>query len=187
MNYYIDFDNTIFDTVSFHNDLIKIILDNNVSKEYIDGYYHKNGVNPIDLVNHLCNPVITNEVEKLFKRASNYLYKDALEFLSHKSFNNYILYTYGDIDYQNKKIDNCGILEYFDEVIITDDIKTNIKLDYKNGIFIDDNTKVIKDLLDKGVNKIYRIKRENNVHSDEVLDDDRIIEIYSMKDIEVIE
>ena len=183
MNYYIDFDNTIFDTVSFHNDLIKILLDNKIEESYINDYYEKNGINPINLVNSLCNEVITEKVDKLFKKAKNYLYKDAIEFLKNKSFNNYILYTYGDIDYQNKKIDNCGILEYFDEIIITDDIKTNIKLDYKNGIFIDDNTKVIKDLLDKGVNKIYRIKRSNNIHSDEVLNDDRIIEIYSMKDI----
>ena len=183
MNYYIDFDNTIFDTVSFHNDLIKILIDNNIPESYINEYYKKNGVAPLALVNSLCNEVITEKVDKLFKNAKKYLYKDAIDFLKTKSFNNYILYTYGDIDYQNKKIDNCDILEYFDEIIITDDIKTNIKLDYKNGIFVDDNTKVIKDLLDNGVSTIYRIKRSNNTHSDEVLNDSRIIEIYSMKDI----
>ena len=183
MNYYIDFDNTIFDTVSFHNDLIKILLDHKITQDYIDNYYKENGIKPLDLVNHLCNEEITKDVDKLFKKANKYLYEDAIDFLKTKSFNNYILYTYGDIEYQNKKIDNCGILEYFDEIIITDDLKTNIKLDYENGIFIDDNTKVIKELLDKGVNKIYRIKRSNNIHSEEKLNDNRIIEIYSMKDI----
>ena len=183
MNYYIDFDNTIFDTVSFHNDLIKILIDNKIEEKYINDYYKKNGIKPLDLVNSLCNEVITSEVDELFKKAKNYLYKDAIEFLSHKSFNNYILYTYGDLDYQNKKIDNSGILEYFDEVIITDDLKTNLKLDYENGIFIDDNTKVIKELLDNGATKIYRIKRSNNLHSEEILNNKSVIEIHNMKEI----
>ena len=186
MNYYIDFDNTIFDTVSFHNDLIKILLDNNIEESYINDYYKENGVKPLDLVNHLCNEVITVKVDELFKNAKKYLYKDAIEFLKTKSFNNYILYTYGDLDYQNKKIDNSGIKDYFDEIIITDSEKTNLKLDYKNSVFIEDNTKVIKELLDKGATKIYRVKRSNNIHSDEVLNDSRIIEIYSMKDIKEI-
>ena len=186
MNYYIDFDNTIFDTVSFHNDLIKILLDNRIEEKYIKDYYEKNGINPLNLVNHLCNEVITEKVDELFKNAKKYLYKDAIEFLKTKSFNNYILYTYGDLDYQNKKIDNSGIKEYFDEIIITDSEKTNLKLDYKNSVFIEDNTKVIKELLDKGATKIYRVKRSNNIHSDEVLNNPRIIEIYSMKDIKEI-
>ena len=183
MNYYIDFDNTIFDTVSFHHDLLNILLNNGIEEDYIKKYYKDNGVKPLDLVNNLCNEVITSEVDKLFKKAKNYLYKDAIEFLSNKSFNSYILYTYGNLDYQNKKIDNSGILEYFDEVIITDTDKTKLDLDYKNGIFIDDNTKVIKELLKKDVIKIYRVKRENNIHSDEVLNDPRIVEIYSLREI----
>ena len=87
MNYYIDFDNTIFDTVSFHNDLIKILIDNNIPESYINEYYKKNGVAPLALVNSLCNEVITEKVDKLFKNAKKYLYKDAIDFLKTKSFN----------------------------------------------------------------------------------------------------
>ena len=57
-------------------------------------------------------------------------------------------------------------------------IKTYFEQKYKD-------VAIIKDLLDKGVNKIYRIKRSNNIHSEEELNDNRIIEIYSMKDINI--
>ncbi len=183
MNYYIDFDNTIFDTVSFHDDLLKILLKNKIEEKYIKDYYKKNGVKPLALVNSLCNEVITKEVDELFKKAKDYLYKDAIDFLKAKSFNSYILYTYGDLDYQNKKIENSGILKYFDEVIITDEDKTKIDLDYANGIFIDDNPKVIKKLLDKGVMKIYRVLRNNNIHSEEKLNNKCVVEIHNMKEI----
>ena len=183
MNYYIDFDNTIFDTVSFHNDLINILLKNNITREYIDNYYKENGINPLDLINSINNDKINKQVDKLFKKASKYLYKDAIKFLSKKSFNNYILYSYGNIDYQNKKIDNCDIKKYFDEILVTDINKTDLDLDYKNGIFFDDNVDVIKELLDKEVYKIYRVKRKNNIHSEVKLNDKRVIEIYNMKDI----
>lgn len=183
MNYYIDFDNTIFDTVSFHDDLVKILLKNNVSKEYIDNYYKDHGVNPLDLVKSLNNNRINELVEKLFKKAHKYLYKDAIKFLKNKSFNNYILYTYGYLDYQNKKIDNCDIKKYFDEIIITDNNKTELDIDYKNGIFFDDNVDVIKELLKKDVYKIYRVKRNNNVHSETKLSNNKVIDIYNMNEI----
>lgn len=183
MNYYIDFDNTIFDTVSFHHDFLKILLNNGIEEEYIKKFYKDNGLNPINLVNSLNNEKINKEVDNLFKKAKNYLYKDALSFLKNKGNKQYILYSYGYLDYQNKKIENANIKDYFDEVIITDTDKTKLDLDYQNGIFIDDNTKVIKELLKKNVNKVYRVKRSNNIHSEEILNDSRIIEIYNMKEI----
>lgn len=183
MNYYIDFDNTLFDTVSFHRDLLKILLNNGIEESYIKKFYKDNGLNPINLVNSLNNDKINKEVDKLFKNAKNYLYKDALSFLNNKGNKQYILYSYGYLDYQNKKIDNSNIKDYFDEVIITDKDKTKLDLDYQNGIFIDDNTKVIKELLKKDVVKVYRVKRDNNLHSEEKLNNKNVIEIFNMKEI----
>ena len=183
MNYYIDFDNTIFNTTSFHNDLKAILNKNNITEDYINNYYKENGINPIKLVDSIDDDMITYVINEFYKNAKYYVYPDAINFLKNKGNNNYILYTYGNLDYQNKKIDNANIKDYFDEVIITDIDKTKLNIDYNNSIFIEDNPKIIKELLKQGVNKIYRIKRSNNTHSEEVLKDDRIIEIYSMDEI----
>ena len=130
---FIDFDNTIFDTVSFHHDFLKILLSNGIEEDYIKKFYKDNGLNPVNLVNNLNNEKINKEVDALFKKAKNYLYKDAISFLKNKGNRQYILYSYGYLDYQNKKIDNALIKDYFDEVIITDTEKTKLDLDYQKG------------------------------------------------------
>ena len=183
MKYYIDFDNTIFDTVTFYNDLIQLLLDNGITQEYIDNFNNKHGINPVALVKSIKDNNIQKEYQKHFNNTKKYLYPDAIEFLRKKKDNQFILYTQGYLENQYRKIIHSGIIKDLDGIIVCKMPKTDVDIDYNNGIFIDDNTKVIKELLDKGAKKVYRMKRENNRHSKEILDDDRVIEIYSMNDI----
>ncbi len=184
MKYYIDFDNTIFDTVTFYDDLINLLLDNGIIQEYIDDFYEKNGMNPVALVKSIKNRTIQKEYRKHFDDTTKYLYPDAIEFLKKKKDNQFILYTQGYLENQYLKIIHSGIIKDLDGIIVCRMPKTDIDIDYNNGIFIDDNTKVIQELLNNGAKKVYRIKRENNRHSKEVLDDKRIIEIVSMDEID---
>ncbi len=183
MKYYIDFDNTIFDTVSFYNDLIDLLKQNGVTEDYINNYYKENGMNPIALVRSIKNRSLQREYRKHFDNTKKYIYPDAIEFLKNKKDNQFILYTQGYLENQYKKIIHSGIVKDLDGIIVCKSPKTEIDIDYQNGIFIDDNTKIIKELLDKGAKKIYRMKRSNNRHSKEILDDNRIVEIYNMNEI----
>ena len=51
MKYYIDFDNTMFDTEKFYCDLLKIIENYGINEDKINNYYKNN------LKNELFNPL----------------------------------------------------------------------------------------------------------------------------------
>ena len=110
MKYYIDFDNTLFNTESFYNDLLNIIKKYNISKKDIDLYYKDNLsnelFNPIKIINNLIKDKnINKEIKNFFKDLSKYLYKDTIDFLEFiKNDNELILLTYGDFEYQNLKV-----------------------------------------------------------------------------------
>lgn len=192
MTYYIDFDNTLFDTVSFYNDL-KIIMKNyGIDEEIIKKYHIENkGIySPLKLIDYCIEKKIVDnklidEVVKHFNNAKKYLYDDAEDFLTKIKIigNKLILLTYGDFDYQQKKIKPCLIEKYFDEIIITDKEKYSLDLDFKNGIFIDDNCKVIKGILIRNPYKVIRIKRSNNPRSKHILNSDLVDEYEDLKNI----
>ena len=81
--------------------------------------------------------------------------------------------------YKAKNKDNINI-KYDNYIVINDKDKA---LDFINTSKAKKQVEIVKDLLEKGANKIYRIKRKNNLHSEEELIDDRIIEIYNMNEI----
>ena len=191
MTCYIDFDNTLFDTVSFYNDL-KIIMNsygitNDMIKKYRIEY---NGIySPLILIDDyirkgLVDNKIIDEVDILFKKASRYLYSDAKKFLERIKLNNkLVLLTYGDYEYQKRKITPCSIDECFNEIIITDKEKYTLDLDFENGVFIDDNCKVIKGILSKEPYKVIRIKRRNNPRSKDILNNNLVKEYNDLDSI----
>ncbi|MBP5684405.1 MAG: hypothetical protein J6X02_04030 [Bacilli bacterium] len=183
MKYYIDFDNTIFDTVSFYDDLLKILYDGGITKEYIDNYYQEKGMDPLKLIYSIKDLDVQNKALNHFNDTNKYLYQDAIDFLNSKKDSEFILYTNGYLEYQIKKIVNSKILKHFKNVIISESDKTKLDIDYTKGIFIDDNVDVLKSLLLKNAKKVYRVKRNNNRHSDSIYNDEKIIEINNMKEI----
>lgn len=175
MRYYIDFDNTLFDTERFYNDLIKVVLKYNITENKINEYYYKHFsnqlFNPIKIINKLIEKhKFKNDIEKeldlFLKDISMYLYDDSINFLEYLNSKNYEvnLLTYGDYDYQNKKIEKSFIKDYFNKIIITSIEKANLDLDYKNSIFIDDNEHQLKGLIKKDA-RVIRIRRNGNKHS----------------------
>ena len=130
MNYYIDFDHTLFDTQ-------RLI-----------------------------------ESQKI-ENCSDYLFNDSVSFLKKLKSNGHKLYmlSYGgnDLQYQISKIYSCNIVNYFDGIFITKDLKFNIKIDYSNGIFIDDNPRDLIGLYSKNAKKVIRLRRKNQKYSSEDL------------------
>lgn len=175
MKYYIDFDNTLFDTESFYNDLVNLINKEKIKEEDINLIYkeqfNKELFNPIKIINYIIekrniNKNLIKEINYFMKDISKYLYEDTIDFLEYLKQNNkeIVLLTYGDFNYQNEKISNCFIKEYFNQIIITSKLKGELDLDYQNSIFIDDSKEQIESLLKKN-SKVIRIKRKGNKHS----------------------
>ena len=191
MTYYIDFDNTLFNTVDFYNDLEIIMKKSGITDEMINEYNRDNKLfSPIEIVNYCIekygiNSEILEKINNHFKKACDYKYDDIYDFLTNikSNENKLVLLTYGDYLYQNLKIINSGLLKYFDDVIITEKEKDTLKLDFSSSIFVDDNPDVILKLLLKKPLKIIRIKRENNKYSSVVINNSIVSEYSNFKDI----
>ena len=193
MTYYIDFDNTLFNTVEFYNDMCLIMEKFGITDLMINEY--ENTIdprlfNPLKLVDYCIkkyqiNKRVLEKVKLFFKNANNYLYNDSYDFLIKikEKGHRLVLLTYGDYEYQNFKIINSGLIKYFDEVIITEYDKDTLELDFNNSIFVDDNPKVIRELLSKNPFKVIRIKRPNNKYSKEIINNSLVEEFINLNNI----
>ena len=97
-------------------------------------------------------------------------------------YNIYLL-TFGDYNYQLKKIKSCKIENYFKKIIITQD-KTKENIDYKNSIFIDNNPYDLNKLRLNGATKLIRIKHLDDPYSKIKTND--ISEYFALNDIDVL-
>ena len=81
-----------------------------------------------------------------------------------------------------EKISNCDIINYIDDVIITDKEKSDIGfIDYQNGIFLDDKIETLESLYKMNANVI-RIRRRNTGNYDKILSVKEIKEFDSLID-----
>lgn len=190
MIYYIDFDRTIFDTKSFLEDFYEILDEYHIPKEVFKKKSHEvDNFNPYKILNLLKDEYAFTsnlflDIDRLVEKGMVYLYYDSLVFLRDvkKKGNKLILLTKGDEEFQNSKIDNTGIRKIFDNVIITNEDKGNLDIDY-HGIFIDDKKTELESILKRKPFKLYLIDREhqyNNVNSNINL-------IHSLKEVDIFE
>lgn len=168
MNLYIDFDRTLFNSSRFLDEMCLLLEKYNISKKVFTLY--NSDFNPYAVLRNLKETVdqsIYNELDKVFLNCKKYLYRDAIPFLKYAKDCGYkvVIITKGDYEYQEKKIINSKIDNYYDELIITLKDKGELNLDYKNGLFIDDNPKEIQSILKNNPREIIRIKRKNNPYS----------------------
>ena len=191
MKVFVDFDRTLFDCDFFLSDFYKIISKYNISRDLFNECQNQCDENGFSLY------LILNEVEKrmsvsqdiykdvdgLLEDTSKYLYKDSIMFLKWLRENDYnvIILSKGNMEYQSKKIINSGILDYCDDVIITMRHKGDLKLDYKNSIFIDDNPKEIESIMKSSPKMVIRIKRNNSRYNDVLLKN--ILEVSNFNEI----
>jgi len=130
MNFYIDFDHTLFDTQ-------KLIKTNNI------------------------------------KKCCDYIFTDSIPFLKRlkEKAHTIILLSYAenDLQYQLSKIYNSNIVDYFDKIIVTEDLKYNLNINYTKGVFIDDNPRDLIGLYSKNPIKVIRLRRKNQKYSSEDL------------------
>ena len=206
MNYYFDFDNTLYETAKLTEVMLNAI---------VNSIYNKTGKNLEDLKKYAkenFNSTTGNifnfaeEMAEKFKSDKNkvledlnnaiysgesIVFEDARRFVEKLYKNNNKLYILTYIpdkknhDYQMKKIIGSGIAKYFNSIIITSEYKFNLCLDYKNGIFFDDDPRDLNGLFEKNPIKVIRIRKENNKRSKIDMENKEIEEYKTFDDIKI--
>ena len=190
MKIYIDFDGTLFNTDKFYQDYLTILNKYNISSfeiEKMKKELFKNKRFNLDiLIDYIIGKYniknLKQEVETLYN--NSYVFEDVIPFLEKYKNYNLILLTLGDIDYQNRKIESSKLSKYFQDIIITDVYKSQLDINYKDNLFIDNNPKELIKFLNKG-GKIIRIRRIEDKYS--LIDLDNVLEYKNFFDLKLEE
>ena len=198
MNYYLDFDYTLFDTHAFREEVYQILENNGVDKTYLETTPElktkkQKLFNIKELFENLSktrNIPINNflePLEKLYAKCDELVYDDSIEFIKYLKSKNHKLYilTWGDKEFQKEKIQASKLDNYFDEIIYAEQLKYELdNVDYANGIFIDDSIRDLEGLYNKQPKQVFRIKRLNGKNSDKELNIKEILEFNSLKELQ---
>lgn len=203
MNYYLDFDNTLYETSRLSNDMLKGLAyeiskktstsENDIFDELKSMFNRENIYNIYKLAKYFAKKynieesVLIDKVEGIILDGKKYVYNDVISFLKElKEKNNIInVLTYvakEDLSYQLTKIKGSGLSEYFDNIIISSSLKFNLDLKYEEGIFFDDSPKDLLGLASRNPKILVRVRRENNKYSKQELDIKNLVECKTLKD-----
>lgn len=207
MNYYIDFDNTLYETAKLTQLMLKAIGDKiselkqikvepiiqdakdnfNSTKDNIFTFA-KQMAEKYDVDSSLTvkavEDVVSNGREIVFEDAERFLIK--LREKGHKIF----LLTFlpkTNQEYQMQKVNGSGLAKYFDGIIMTTEYKFLLDIKYENGIFIDDDPRDLNGLYANNPIKVIRMRKENNKRSKIDLENKDIEEYTSFDDIKIEE
>jgi len=180
MKIVLDFDDTIFNTHQMMGELVKISERAGFTKEGFWAAYQKckDKLGDLDvkiLVDFLYQDFVSKtplfgkeeagrEMNLVLAGTNDFVYSDFFDFVKNFHKSDLILLSFGTTDFQKIKIKNSGIMEYFDEIIITSgskakDIGEIQKKHDETLIFIDDKTSHI-DEVKKCFPRIVAIKME---------------------------
>lgn len=209
MNYYIDFDNTLYETAKLTQEMLKAIVEKIVELriissndeykkilEYVKDNFNSTNDNIFSYAERLSKEYevdsskVIEAVKNKIDNGRDIVFDDAERFLKKLKEQNHkvILLTYlpkTNQEYQIKKICGSGLATYFDSMIFTTDYKYTLDIDYKNGIFIDDDPRDLNGLFEKNPIKVIRIRKENNKRSKIDLNNEKIEEYSSFDGINI--
>lgn len=197
MNYYLDFDYTLFDTYKFREELYKILEMNGLDKTYlaITPEMKTNGQKLLNIkelfksLSETKNIPLNNflePLEELYARCDELVYDDTVEFLNYLKSKNHKLHvlTWGEKEFQKEKLKASKLYDYFDEIIYAEQLKYTLDIDYENGIFIDDSVRDLEGLYNRNAKQVFRIKRKNGKNSDKELNIKEILEFETLKELQ---
>lgn len=161
MKIVLDFDETIFNTHAMMRELLKIFAKEGfIENQFWDIYKEcKKKLGDFDkglLVDLLYESRVFDknkvslEIDHIIEKSNEFIYQDFFDFISNFKKKDLILLSFGTTDFQKIKIENSGIVKYFDDIIITsrnkaDDLKEIQKKYNENLVFIDDKAEQIDD------------------------------------------
>ena len=163
MKIFIDFDDVLFNTKKFREDLQNLFFQHGISREVFEKNYFSSGkiktydpwehIETISKEEKINKNEILKELEEFMIDTNPYLFEDSVDFL--KSFDEQFvcIVSYGDSKFQGMKIGECRVGKYCKEIKITNQLKSDVieeeikKWDGKEKIFfIEDRTEQIEDV-----------------------------------------
>lgn len=174
---YFDFDGTLYNSDKFYKEFLKLCKKYGITKtqeqeaeqELFNGKYlfDLNTITKYLYEKNNLPSEMLEEIDNLYSKPN--LYDDVIESLEKiKAANKYeiIILTYGDISHQEKKIKSSNLSQYLKDIIITEEPKTALtKVDYMNGIFIDNHPYQIENLVKAHAKKVIRVRRREDKYS----------------------
>ena len=200
-NWYIDFDSTLYNTSALKKDMLEAMaLNIDSSKkesiiQEIDSMFKPQKIyNIFNLCNYYENKynlkknILVKPIKEIILNGSKYVFNDVIPFLEKLRNNNTIsMLTWStlreNMEFQNLKIIGSGISNYFDTIIITAFPKHTLELNYKTGIFVDDNPNELENLHKISRGRVIRIKRKSNKYSKIPLNIPNIEEYSTLSEI----
>ncbi len=170
MKIFIDFDDVLFNTKNFVEDIKKIFEKHGVSETLFKRYYKELPAKKGDEKVRKYNPYkqmervkalgietkgIEKEFKKLVKNTKNYLFEDGVKFLREFEDEDLYVVSFGNKKFQGEKIKNSGIGKYIKRTLIIEASKAIgirkilRRKNLKPGealIFVDDRAKFLKDI-----------------------------------------
>ena len=185
MNYFIDFDHTLYNTNLITESLLinlsEFIAKNsnndytNVLKNLKSKFQRGQIYDIYALVSYFSKKYNFNEsdavslINQTLLNGQKFVFEDSIPFLQYlKSQGNKIYicsYNENKIYYQALKITGSGLLNYVDGIFPTIIHKSFLPVDFKHSIFIDDKPKDLIYIYNKKPFKIYRIRRPGDTYS----------------------
>lgn len=203
MNYYIDFDNTLYNTPLLTDRLLNSIVNSIIEKTNLGSkvlYEECKSMFKQDLCHvklakyfsakyNLDTSTIINNLNNILLNGYDLVFDDVIPFLKklkEKGNKLYMLtYSKHSLEYQSIKIAGSKLSDYFDTLYITTVPKYNLDIDYENGIFIDDNPTDLLGLYSKNAKQVIRLRRKENKYSIKDLDKN-IQEYSSLSEINIV-
>lgn len=159
---FIDFDGTLFDTLLIKNAQLNIFRDLGFPEAEVmriyraecedGGFNHESFVARFAEVRNIDSRSASEQINKVLDECGKYLYHDSISFLNwlDKDIFEVDLMTFGDLEYQKRKVEACDIVKYFDHVHYTtkkkwEELQPLVSADEK-FVFVDDNEQTIVDL-----------------------------------------
>lgn len=194
MNFYLDFDYTLFNTYAFRNELYNILEQNGLDKSYLALTLEDREQKLINVrevfkelseINNLNIDNFIKPLDELYKKSDRFVYDDVIDFLKYLRMKKHKIYllTWGEREYQREKLKASKLEEYFDETIFTEKLKYTLDINYKNGIFIDDSIRDLEGLYNENAKYVFRIKRKDGKNSDKKLNVKGILEFSSLNEL----
>ena len=206
MNYYIDFDNTLYETAGLTKSMLEKLAevisvnsqkDIKIIMEDINSSFDSTNGNIYMLAEEMADKysvdrnLVINIIKGIIRDGQKFVFDDSKRFLEKikaDSNNKVILLTFlpkANQEYQLEKITGSGLAKYFDTLIFTSELKYTLDLNYEKGIFIDDNPRDLKGLNIMNPKRLIRIKRLENKYSAIDMELENLEEYTSFDDINI--
>jgi hypothetical protein len=180
-----DFDHTIFDMTSMHDAIMDSMASIGISKEtYLDAYqmetnwkaFTVSGVaSRLEKMAKADPEKVHRAYHKVAEVADLFVYDDVLGSFQDLRDDGHVisLLSWGDQEWQNKKIHHSGLKDEFEEVITVNQLKADYLGDWCKGekyevVVIDDKPAELKAIQQKHPEfHLVRLRRENGKYTDQ--------------------